>query len=458
MAVAALLAGGLGCTPPGNRLLQGNYAVIGVTSDDHLVVADRDKASIGELPAAGGDLQVLFTNVDFGRINREVVGAFFFFWQYTNPRAAIGRLSWWSAATGTRQVADQSFAGQVTLTSDGTRIVFTANATPDGYGDLIGASADLSSMQTLASHVDVLADSACATANNFVFRGETLLVAHCESATPPAALTAFDAGWKAVDLIPNLHDPGSWQLANESVFAVDSERKLYAVPLGGGAPVLIDGGVSTDVDNSIGTDVSPFPDGSGVIYATLSPTRALKQATLAGPTPRTLVDGDAVGVRQLSGGGRLALYYAQEDASNQTSDLRLVAPSGGPVLTVEPQPIASAAFFTADDSAVLYTTDLDPSNNNTSKLWSHPTAGPGDSTLVASAVYDWALLPGAGLLFNDHYLPSGVADLHLVDIGHGRPTQLVDGADAAWVLDRARAYVIYSFNPFSQGVYSIALH
>src|SRR5207237_916560 len=104
----------------------------------------------------------------------------------------VATLRIWTAAAGTQIASFASATFEAAVSADGTRILFTDNANAAGTSaDLLGASADLSTMQTLITGLTYPSNSATCFPN-YGFAGGAAIVARCATGSTTAKVSAFD--------------------------------------------------------------------------------------------------------------------------------------------------------------------------------------------------------------------------------------------------------------------------
>ena len=142
-------------------------------------------------------------------------------------------------------------------------------------------------------------------------------------------------------------------------------------------------------------------------------------------------------------------------------DIRVLSTTPPPALTdIVPTATAYPFGFTADNSTILYQTDLDA--NGVGKLKSKPAAGGAEKTLASNMVDLRTLPTGSGVLVLDNPKPvSGqqivTVDIKYLDVAAGGTPKLLAETVPTGSFRVSGTRLVYSLLGANAGVYSTTI-
>ena len=445
-------------TIPGTRVLAGDVALDGVTTDDRAIVTDQKKGLLAVTISGGmAQPQVIDPAPDSVAIGGKVVFSF----STVDMTTGVGKLIVWSQAVGAPKVLSQAAVnGVVSASADGLYIAYSDKASFDGAtADLIVAKADGSGAHTIATGVD----SGAGGCQPFLqFAGGKLIFTHCDLAAAPdggmaSATVSFadPATGNATVLKANAADTFSVDKAGAKVFVADAMGKGSVVSTAGMPEVAIDTNVS---------DGYITGDGSTVIYRTLG--NALKRASVSAmPGPVVLVAKNVNQLQALSPDEKWVLFTNTTDNNTGFYDLFLSsATTPGAPVTLVANPAGSligADPFTADNSRAVFFGEVD-ANTLAGTLIAQPVSGGMMAMLGAKAWTEFAA-KGTTVVFGDHYraaaMQRGRVDVFVADTAKtDPPAQLVPNADADIFPNTAKDKLLFTISTGTgNGLYVLGL-
>lgn len=384
--------------------------------------------------------------------------------------------------------------GSFDAASDSTFFTYVAAAAADGSSaSLYGSLADGTEGSALVTGI-VTSNLAGNCLPKVAFAGSYVVVASCAAgsfgAAGPPRVSSFDSarGWAASLLVPSAIDQIAVDPDGANVLAATSTGTLEYIPIGGGAPVIVDEG----------NVVRTTPTSTSTLFIAPNPTRAIYQAGSNGLRVATLPSGPAsvlgagsVGVVfGLSSDGNYASFAtpAQDLTSGYPLDLSIVSTMPGGVVVPLEQGNPAAVFynlynpdsfngteftigtpypFTADSAYALFTMVPAGSGDDTppGSLQATPVSGAAGMTVAGASVYAAVPLTGSRVLWNDGYVANGnalggpVASLRVVDVSTNGPTLILAGADADFAVSPDGTRAVYSLNygVATDGIYVVAI-
>jgi hypothetical protein len=464
----ALVAGCAGGITPGeaNNLLAtptkkapGNFALLGVTTDNFAVVTDAKAQKTYAVNLASGAQQIITTGTIVPGY-QSVGGTTVLVSHDANAAGTGAQLTAWSAATGAKLLSANATTDTwmgMRLSSDGQHIAFW---------DHVDAATDALTVDTpahTAPQVLVKVSSACKGLIRFV-PGTALRVAASYCTLPATAGGASDHVVTAFNLTSNT----SVALAPSGSaigFQIDPTGTRAMVRTGGNGAVSLvslDGLQRSPVDGSI-INAAFFNDGVELAYATAD--GALKRICNTG-IPDVVVPSGVGGLWWMTPDSSAILYYTHIDPTSSNSDLLVQSTvAAGPPVVLEADGSGHPESFSGDSKHALFYQGVD-ATGHVGTFTTMPTAGGAGRVLSTGQSVvdgDWEL-PGTKIVYNDQWVaatatvPEHVA-LEVVDVaGTAAPTQLVASADPYfWVTADHATLVFTSSDPTTPGLYTVPI-
>jgi hypothetical protein len=477
-------------TPAGKQLYASNLVqVFGVTTDNLVIFGDNGTdSSLYAADATGTNPPVKIATPSVSASATYIVGIsgkVVFLWENVNPKATqqIGKLSAWTSAGGLHQLTAASNAGSgFNSSTDGTKVMFSANATTtSASGDIVGSAADGSAPSTLVTGVDISSGS-CTPLFGFA-GGVNPVVATCASdpgdgGTPVATVKSFNAStWAATALsFSGLNFWSATSAGDKLLVASTTDLEVLNTDGTTIVPTIID---TKDING--GGFGYMEKDGQNVLYA--SAANALYTSPTAVPLPVTLEASGVKYFRALSNDDKYILYSSQLDSQQFGSDIYLQSTSTAGKTTLVSGTtgalfgLLSTDNFTTDSKYALFIENVNTSTF-TGDLMS---VGVGGGTPVKLGSDEWLNLSATGskIVFNDNCQGCGtnsagavigVADIKSVDVSAATPTPtpLQAGADPQIYMAAPKDRVIFTYSqnvpsddggvsPAGNGLYSIAI-
>jgi hypothetical protein len=438
--------------PNGTQLVKSTTVTLnGVTDDGYAFYSDTMAGTSSVVPLAGGAP----TAVGMNDLSGQFTGGPIAFSFNGAGMTGVGSLTIWTSAHGPQTISAAAVApqfpgqGPLDVSSDGTHVVFMDNAAGNTT-DITVINTDGTGKVVLAPGLDLTSMTCFPGA---IFAGAYIVIETCAAGSDggdSSTLTSYTGtGWttKATlattangSLLPVVDPTGATILYN-------SASGLQVATLATGASVPIDAAGTTGLYTS---------DGMHVVYATTG--GAINLAAVTGGTPTPLVAaGGYAGVLGLSPDNNWLLTYksaTQDNAGDNLSDLYLASATTAGAATTLSSTVTASLFgdpFTTDSSHAIYSAAI---QNGSGTLTAMKTAA--GSTPTTLAMLDWtnSSAAGAQVVFNTNDTqpagcggPGGTADLESVDTSTTTPAKvLVNQADTAFFLDKAKDKVVYSWS------------
>ena len=465
--------------PSGTPLVATSTATVqGVTSDGQVVYLDSAAKKLSAVPVAGGSPALIGPwDNSLGAIYTSAAGGAVVYWNGASQKAApyFGTLTVWTAASGARNVAAaKSYLsglgqGYVDISPDGTRILYTDNATTTSV-DIWVSGVDGTNPHKLVTG----ASNGASCSPNVKFVGTSAVVAYClgqpdAAGSLNATLAAYDGTTGALEqTFTTVGFTGfSGNKAGTQIAYVTAAGQLVET-IGGVAPVpvLVDAaGAGAAVFTSDGLTLI-YEEGSADIY----------RAAIASPatTRERIATGPFGGVLALSPDDSVVLAFKTQDNTTGFTDLYILptqpSDAGGTTLTLSSTTTAAlfGPAFTADGKQVLFFKSITMSGGGYIGEYDHlalPLMNIG-SKIAGNTWEEWTTT-GSKTIYNDNYAAgptgsAGYADVEALDLGASgapAPVTLVSGADANIFVSPDKTKVIYSWSSCTDGkagIYTVA--
>ncbi|HEY5936570.1 MAG TPA: hypothetical protein VIU61_18100 [Kofleriaceae bacterium] len=323
---------------------------------------------------------------------------------WPNPGLGVGPLVIWTAKHGPRVATETSVIGAVATaaTRDGERVLFAANASPDGAsGDLVLASADLAEQTSLAAGIAMAGP--CTPRASFL--GNDAVVASCPAGTTAATLAIWRDGERR-----ELADP----IVTPLRLRLDLERgRLATVLADSRRPVLLDRQLRTVATDDVSA-VNALIGGDGALIHTSAGANGLLTATrlTRREPPRAIADvaginffaaaADGLSQPITSDDGRLLSYFDAVDPDFGLTNVVLRDVRGdGPPVTLDAS-LENALFgvpFTRDSEHALYAR-LDLATFATGSMFAGNLQG--SRQFSDDAGWSYSAAYGSTITFNDN--------------------------------------------------------
>lgn len=404
--------------PSGTALAAGDVFLVGVTTDNDVIflaATSQTNADLYTIPVAGGTATKIVTDTSIANDVQIVRGNTVLYWSGTSA-GGVGAFNYWTKAGGNKtNVASNSVAGLIGAKADGTKVLYTANATvvsdkptktEVGYLDVTTGTATpaISGADSL-NVAAAIAPSSSASAPCLPvirFGGDTAFLAYCvgDVATEnKARITSILAGTATRLDSATLADPGTVQplmavdVTGSTILSIGlaPDAKGRVIKTAGGAPgtTLEDGVIDTGY---------VINNGQGVIFH--NPTKALHYDTTgAAPASQTSLVADAKTVKSIprlsADQTHLVVSYLPPVSNSGVNlfDLHIVDTTTAQQPGVDLVATAGAfAFqFLTDNTTLIYVDELSSAGG---KLKSVPIAGGTPKVLQTGAA--GARIPTAG--------------------------------------------------------------
>ena len=467
-------------------LLQGgaNFTPLGFTDDDHFFYQDGATLYVTSLEPSATRSRV----ADIPNGNTAFIytsGKVAFIWtnpNYASPSFGVSPLVVWTAAHGARDASAASPVGTLTTVAslDGERVVFPTNADAAGTtGDIVEASADLSSVRTLAAGVQTdYTNGPCRPLSTYLGHGRhaTPAIAYCAGADTTSTLSTFVGGTRR-DL-PGLTDPPRLAV-NPARSALIVER-ISSDKATRGTPLLVTADAVTAIED-VQAGYSTFLGNAAAMYVDVAAdnTIGMRRASLreggahavqAIPTIATILVGgfgsDSFALPNTSNDGRWFAFGTTVNPSTGTSDVAIVDvqaqnPASSVVVVEAATDFGATAArepFTGDSRFVLY--GKPNLTTGTTQLYAADIR-----TRATRAISDpngYLELPANGSLvtLNDNVVPNAagtayVGDIKVVDVAARSitPITIAKGANITFFLDQRKRRVVYVTDAAQPGVH-----
>jgi hypothetical protein len=435
----------VGPPPTGTKLVAGDFNIVGVTSDDYVIVFDNGSNALQAIPLAGGPAKTIDDSPDAASIQGKVV----FSWHGVDADN-IGGLTTWTATGGAKTVSTASRASIAAASDDGTSIAYTDAAVSAGTGNLVKSALDGTGKVTVSAVT--ITDSCTVTIQR---AGTRFVASYCEAATGGATVASFDDTGTKATLLADAKQFFTFDKAATKVFVMSSAGAASIVPLAGGTATAIDTAVDFGMIR---------PDGTGVLYRSGA---SLKKASATGSDITTLVASGVAGLGELSPDGNFIAYVGSSDSTTGLTDAFLASTiTAGTPTTLNAATTTDlsnfGAMFTADSSHVLFSTDVDSDSSGTLKT---QAVSAGTARTIGTAAWYALVATGAKVAFTDGYVAGSGgdpdrADLRVVDTATtAAPTLVQSSINVSFGLSTAKDKVVYSYTlvPDSMGVYVNAI-
>jgi serine/threonine protein kinase len=420
------------------------YALLGITSDGHVLAVDSSLESVRVLSVATPGEELL----PAGRLLSAQTtfmtnGDTALLWHDADPQgsaaaSARSQLSAWSPSTGLVALERDALPSLAAISPDGDSVAYFAHATPDGRNaDFI--------LESLATHVPlVLAQQVLvkgyldSCVPQLAYSSKRLIGAYCTDAQYSSGVVrSYDPSTgKAIDLanpaLPSFTLDPSGQ--NVLTYGIDSSATLVAVKTGArlwSAPWVAQGLF--------------VAGGSQLVYTSTS-----QQAMRTSFSHSILLQPTGVSFfYTASPDGRYAM--ASSSTYNKAGQYNILL-----LDILQPQPgleLSSgsnqALGFTDDSSHALYLSGVD---SYLGDFVAQPVAG-GDARVLGRGAYWAQSAGGARVVFIDHVDASWLGDLELVDLsGDAGPTTLASSV-SSFLIAADRGSVVYAAAGAQGGVF-----
>jgi len=483
-------------TPAGTELAASDQVqIFGITTDDDVIYADTTAGGLYAVAAGGG------TPTKIGAPSSYAVGVsghLVFVWANLTSNE-VGALSVWKhGGTLTAVTTNSAPNGGFASSTDGTHIMYTANANTAGaVGDIVGANADGTAPNSLVTNIDIGSNDCrplFGFANNTTAVTSTCGTTPPDGGTPSATIDTYaiaaggDAGtlWTQTQIATGALDVWSTDTAGDQIL-VATPSGLSTYPIGGGTAVPID---NKDIGHYIGEADWSFgyltKNAGKVIYSTAA-GELLTAVNGASPNASDIQATNANYIRAIASTEGYIMYTKTFDSQYFGGDLYLTATTANATPVTLSSVTTSALFgitalddFSADSSYVIWIENLD-TNQGIGDLYAVPVTG-GTPKQYGTGIWQNASATGTKIIFNDNCngcsgsggTGDAYADIEAIDLtSAGGPTKLQAGADvplsssnSLW-MNNAKDHVIYSYSqnapstgtvaPGGNGLYAIAI-
>src|SRR5579883_2402327 len=309
----------------GSRLVQGNFSLQGVTSDDYAIYTDDKSGALAAESASGGSPISISGTAGQLLISGKAV----LVWSNVDMNTNVGQLSVWTKANGTHTLDAASLLGEVAVSDDGGTVLYCGNTTvttimgtsAPSACDIVLVKSDGTGAKTIYTQVPLPTmqgqNSDCVPTLGFA--GGLFVTNHClgmgDAAATTATLSTIDPSSGATNDVRATGASNIWQTdkAGDKLLIVGDAADLTVVPIAGGTAVSIDSNVASGFLTS---------DGATAIY--LTNDGSLKVSPTGSPSPKTLATGIDVmsaGIQAISPDEKWILYSVGAGVVNGTSDL-----------------------------------------------------------------------------------------------------------------------------------------
>jgi len=433
--------------PPvtGRAMLNGNFDLFGITTDDVVAAMDPVRGALA-VPVSGDPVQQIDATSDLVAVAGPVIYSF----HGVDPTGTSGDLTIWTSSHGAVPFA--SGAGwPVGVSDDGAYVLATAQTSGDGpAANLVVGGTDGNTPPVLLFPIGLGDD--CQPVIRFA--AGRFVVEACSPGVAQASVTSIDpSDGTVIPLLATARSQITVIPGSSAVALLDSAGTAYLADVAGGQPVPIGQEV---------TEMVASPDGSALF---LAQSGTIGVVPLAGQAGTML---SAAGVIGLLGGapdGQQLLFQTKQAVRPGLAGLWVtpIGPDGQPqLLSSEDDATVSGSAFTADSQWALWFSDHDA--YGAGDLMAAPVSG-GSASLLGTGARNVSAAGGARIVYTDGYTLSsdrpGRAVLRTADLSAGAADATVLAADVnpAFFLTHAHEQVVFSFDDGTEqaGIYVAAL-
>jgi len=435
----------LGSLVTGLRLIEGNFELSGITTDDVVAVLDPKLGALA-VPVNGDAVQQIDATSD----QVAVAGPVIYSLHGVDPTSTFGDLTIWTSAHGLVPFATGAATWPLAVSDDGEYILATAQTSSDGAQTNLVVGGTDGTAPAVLFPIGLRVD--CPPAIEFT--AGRFVVAACAPGVSEASVSAIDPSDGAVTpLLAPAQSRITRIPAASAVALLDTAGTAYLADVAGGPPRMIGQQV---------TAIVPSPGGSAVFLQQMG---TISVVPLTGEVGTVLSPEGVVGLLGASPDGQHLLFQTKQAVHPGFGGL-WVTPTelAGYVhrLSNEDDTTVSGSPFTSDSQWALWLADHDA--YGAGELMAAPASG-GAASFLGAGAWNVSAAVGARIIYTDGYTVapgrSGRALLRAADLSaRAAGTMLLaTDVDPHFYLTRAHDQVAFSFDDGTErsGIYVTAV-
>jgi hypothetical protein len=415
----------------GLRLLSGNLALYGITTDDVVAALDPVQGALA-VPVSGDAVQQIDATSDEVAVAGPVIYSF----HGVDPTSTFGDLTIWTSVHGVVPFATGATSA-VGVSDDGAYVLATAQTSSDGAQTNLVVGGTDGAPPTVLFPISLAAG--CPPAIQFA--AGRFVVAACAPGASDAFVRSIDPSDGTV--IPLLATAQSritripW---SADVALLDMAGTAYVVDVAGGHPTAIGEHV---------TDIVASPDGTALFLQQMG---TIDVVPLTGQAGAVLPPEGVISLPGASPDGRELMFQTKQAVRPGFGGLWLT-PTGSAGqarrLSSEEDATVSGSPFTADSAWALWFTDHDV--YGAGALMAARVSG-GAASRLGTGAWNVSAAVGARIIYTDGYTVApgrpGRAVLRACDLSAraAGKTLLATNVDPTFYLTHAHDQVVFSFD------------
>ena len=424
----------------GLQLLNGNFELFGVTTDDVVAALDPTLGALA-VPVNGDHVQQIDATSDQVGVAGPVIYSF----HGVDPTSTFGDLTIWTSVHGLVSFASGA-TWPIDVSDDGEYLLATAQTSRDGAQTNLVVGPTDGTPPTVLFPIGL--GEGCQPAIRFA--AGRFVVAACAPGASEVVVRSIDpSDGTVIQLLAMAQSQITKIPAAAAVALLDTAGTAYLADLAGGQPRVIGQQV---------TEIVASPDGSALFLPQMG---TISVVPLTGQVGAVLPPTGVIGLLGASPDGQHLLFQTKQAVRPGFGGL-WVTPTGpaGQVhrLSSEDDPTVSDSPFTSDSQWALWFVDHDV--YGAGKLMAAPAWG-GAASLLGTGAWNVSAAVGARIVYTDGYTLApgrpGRAALRASDLSAGAAgkTLLATYVDPNFYLTHAHDQVAFSFDDGTErsGIY-----